>query len=86
MFKKAYKHICRHYHAYSFIANTLNAVSMAGLAFLGILTDAMTITWLLGWGFFFAVMFGIGMLLNQEIDDLDKVKEHNCESSCDVKD
>lgn len=79
MFKTIYKHMCKHYHAYSFIANSLNAVSMAGLAFLGILTDTMTITWLIAWGLFFAVVFCIGKLLDQEIDDLDKVREHSNE-------
>ena len=74
---RLYKHICRHYHLYSFTANLLNAVSMAGLAFLGVLTDTLAVAWLVGWGFMFAVMFGIGKLLDQEIDDLDKVKLHN---------
>lgn len=80
---KVYKHICKHYHLYSFIANMLNAVSMAGLALLGILTDTMAVTWLVGWGIMFAAMFGLGKLLNQEIDDMDKVRSHNCdESAC----
>lgn len=82
---KFYKHICRHYHLYSFIANMLNAVSMAGLALLGILTDTMTVTWLVGWGIMFAVLFGLGRLLNQEIDDMGKVKEHACESDCKIQ-
>lgn len=80
-----YAHICKHYHLYSFIANLLNALSMAGLALLGILTDVMTIAWLIGWGVAFAAMFFVGRLLNQEIDDLGKVKEHSCESICDTK-
>lgn len=82
---KFYNHICRHYHLYSFIANMLNAVSMAGLALLGILTDTMTVTWLVGWGIMFAVLFGLGKLLNQEIDDIDKVKDHACENTRDSK-
>lgn len=80
MGKRFYKHLCKHYHVYSFTANMLNAVSMAGLALLGLLTDTMTVTWLVGWGIMFAVLFGIGKLLDQEIDDLDKVKEHTDES------
>lgn len=86
MFDRIYKHICKHYHFYSFTANMLNAVSMAGLAYLGILTDTMTLNWLVGWGIMFAVMFGLGKLLNQEIEDMNKVKEHVCElTSCDNK-
>lgn len=76
MASKIYKHLCRHYHLYSFTANLLNAISMAGLALLGVLTDTLTIAWLVGWGFMFAIMFCIGRLLDQEIDDLDKVKQH----------
>lgn len=79
MMDKIYNHICKNYQAYSLIANLLNAVSMAGLALLGLLTDTMAATWLVGWGIMFAVMFGLGRLLDQEIDDIDKVKEHKCE-------
>lgn len=86
MLDKFYRHMCKHYHLYSFTANMLNAVSMAGLAYLGILTDTMTLNWLVGWGIMFAVMFGLGRLLNQEIDDMNKVKEHTCElDSCNTK-
>lgn len=86
MLDKFYRHMCKHYHLYSFTANMLNAVSMAGLAYLGILTDTMTLNWLVGWGVMFAVMFGLGRLLNQEIDDMNKVKEHVCElDSCNTK-
>lgn len=77
MNNKIYTHLCRNYHTYSFIANLLNAVSMAGLALLGVLTDTLAVAWLVGWGFMFAIMFGIGKLLDQEIDDLDKVKQHS---------
>lgn len=86
MLNKFYDNICKHYHLYSFIANALNALSMAGLAFLGILTDTMTVAWLIGWGLMFVGMFFLGQLLNQEIDDLDKVKGHSCETNtCRVK-
>lgn len=85
MWNKLYKNICKHYHFYSFAANTLIAIGMAGLALLGILTDTMTVAWLVGWGFMFATLFCIGKLLDQEIDDLNKVKEHSHESNCDRK-
>lgn len=83
MWNKVYNNICKHIHLYSFIANALNAIGMAGLALLGILTDTMTVAWLVGWGFMFATFFFIGKLLDQEIDDLDKVKGHtHNESNC----
>lgn len=85
MWNKLYKNICKNYHFYSFIANALTALSMAGLALLGILTDSMTVAWLLGWGIMFATLFFIGKLLDQEIDDLTKVKEHSNESNCNHK-
>lgn len=81
MLNKTYKHLCKHYSKYSFVANSLIALSMAGLSLLGLLTQTMTLTWLVGWGFFFATMFGIGKLLDQEIDDLDKVRSHDCDES-----
>lgn len=82
---KIYKHICKNYHLYSFIANSLSALSMAGLLLLGAITDSMTVTWLVGWGVMFAGLFFIGKLLDEEIDDMKRVKEHNCESNCDNK-
>lgn len=79
MLGKFHAHMCAHYSGYSLAANLLNAVAMAGLAYLGLLTDTLALNWLVGWGIMFAVMFGLGKLLNQEIDDLDKVMEHNHE-------
>lgn len=79
MLGKFYRHICRHYHSYSFLANLLSAVSMSGLLYIGALTDTMTFNWLVSWGISFAVLFGIGRLLNQEIDDMEKVKGHTCD-------
>ena len=81
MGKRIYKHLCKHYQIYSFTANTLNAISLAGLALLGVITDTMTVAWLIGWGIMFATLFMVGKLLDQEIDDLDKVKEHNRDES-----
>ena len=85
MGKRMYKHLCRHYHLYSFTANMLNAISLAGLALLGVITDTMTVAWLFGWAVMFATLFFIGKLLDQEIDDLDKVKEHSDGSNCNDK-
>lgn len=85
MWNKVYKNICKHYRIYSFTANALNAVGLAGLALLGILTEQITVAWLFGWGLMFATLLGIGKLLDQEIDDLDKVKEHSNESTCNRK-
>lgn len=76
MLSKIHRHMKAHYHIYSFIANSLIAVSMAGLALLGVLTQDMTVTWLIGWGAFFAMMFGLGKLIDQEVEDIDKVDEH----------
>lgn len=82
--RKFYLHMCRHYHTYSFMANGLIAISMAGLAFLGILTHAMTITALICWGGLFAIIFALGKWLDQEVEDMDKVAHHE-EDSCNVK-
>ena len=81
-----YYHLRRNYTRYSFIANLLSAVGVAGLGLLGILTDKMAIMWLVSWGVMFATTFGFGWLLNQEIDDLDKVKEHLNELDNVIKD
>jgi hypothetical protein len=81
MLNKAYTHLCKHYTKYSFVANSLIAISMAGLSLLGLLTQTLTMTYLIGWGILFALMFGLGKLLDQEIDDLDKVRKHECTKS-----
>lgn len=79
MFSKMYNHMCKHYNKYSFVANFLMAVSMAGLGFLGILNSQLATNMLIGWGVLFASLYGVGKLIDQEIDDLDKVGAH-----CDV--
>jgi hypothetical protein len=79
MLNKLYNNIRKHYHLYSFIANLLMAISMAGLTLLGVLNDSFTAAMLMSWGVLFAVMYGVGKLLNQEIEDLDKVGGHTCE-------
>lgn len=84
LIRKFYLHMCKHYHTYSFVANGLIAISMAGLAFLGILTNAMTITALICWGGLFAVIFALGKWLDQEVEDMDKVAHHD-EVVCNVK-
>lgn len=82
---KFYKHMRKHYHAYSLAANVLNAIAMAGFALVGLLNDVMAMTWLIGWGVTFTILLGVGKLLDQEIDDLDKVKEHESESDNNTK-
>lgn len=76
MLNKLYKHMCVNYHAYSIIANILIALSIAGLSLLGILTTVLTSKVLIVWGFLFAIMFCVGKLLDQEVDDMDKVGNH----------
>jgi hypothetical protein len=66
----------RHYHLYSFIGNSLMALSLGGLALLGLLTNVMTAAWLFGWGLMFALVFAIGKVIDQEVDDMDKVTAH----------
>jgi len=83
---KLYNHLRKNYIRYSFIANLFSAVGVAGLALLGIMTDKMALVWLFSWGVTFASVFGLGRLLDQEIDDLDKVKEHLNELDNIIKD
>lgn len=74
---KFYKHLCLNYHSYSITANVMIALAIAGFALLGILTTTLTAAALISWGFLLAVIYGIGKLLDQEVDDLDKVKAHS---------
>lgn len=76
MMEKLYAHMCKHYQKYSLAANSLNAIAMAGFALLGVLTQYMAVVWLVLWGIVFAAMLGLGKFLDQEIDDLEKVKGH----------
>lgn len=84
MGSRIYKHICMNYHAYSIAANTMIALAVAGFALLGILTTTLTATVLVAWGVFFAFVYCIGKLIDQEVDDLDKVASHDgrCNIEC----
>lgn len=76
MLRQIYTNIKNHYHLYSFIANTLMAVAMGGLALLGLLNNVMTVGWLVGWGIMFALIFVLGKIIDQEVDDIDKVGKY----------
>jgi len=58
------------------LANTLIALAMAGFALLGVLNTALTLMMLVTWGGVFACLYAVGKLLDQEVDDLDKIKGH----------
>lgn len=76
--QKLYSHMCEHYSKYSLAANMFLACSIAGLALLGVLTSVLTATMLIGWGMVFSLLYAIGKLLDQEIDDLEKNRGHHC--------
>lgn len=73
---KLYEHMRKHYVAYSFASNVIVALAIAGLALLGVLTTVLTVGALVTWGVVLATLYGIGKWLDQEVDDLDKLKTH----------
>ena len=76
MGEKWSKHLCKYYVNYSFIANALIALGFAGLALLGLLNTILTATALVVWGCVLGGLYALGKLLDQEVDDLDKVRKH----------
>lgn len=76
MNKRFYQHLGKHYSKYSMLANTLVALAMAGFALLGVLNTALTLMMLVTWGGVFACLYAVGKLLDQEVDDLDKINGH----------
>lgn len=84
MLSKFYRHICKHYHAYSLLSNALLAIAIAGLALLGVLNTMLTATMLVSWGCVLAAIYFLGKWLDQEVDDLDKVGKHEEGHSCGV--
>lgn len=74
-----YKHMCKHYRLYSFTANALIALAIAGLALLGVLNTVLTVQMLITWGAVLAAIYAVGKWLDQEVDDLDKLRKHECE-------
>lgn len=73
---KLYAHMRAHYPVYSFTANTLIALAIAGMALLGLLNTVLTVSALITWGGLLALIYGVGKWLDQEVDDLDKVRDH----------
>lgn len=65
------------YGVYSFLANSLVAISVSGLTLLGVISTSTTVAVLITWGVIFATMFAIGKWLDQEVEDLDKVGKHD---------
>ena len=84
---KLYENMRKHYTLYSFTANTLIALAIGGLALLGVLNTILTMKVLITWGAVFAIIYGVGKWLDQEVDDLDKLRKYECELySNDTKD
>lgn len=82
--KKLHSHMCKHYHTYSFVANGMVAVAMAGLTLLGVLNTTITVAALMAWGGLFAILFAVGKWLDQEVEDVDKVTEHEKGGACGI--
>lgn len=82
MLSKFYHHICKHYHAYSILANAMLAIAVAGLTLLGVLNTILTAAMLVGWGGVLAGIYFLGKWLDQEVDDLDKFGNHDHEEGC----
>lgn len=71
-----YCHLNKHYSVYSFLANLLLALSYAGLALIGVLNSILDVKVLAVSAFALAGAYLLGKWLNQEVDDIDKIKEH----------
>lgn len=76
MIDKFYEHMCRYYHIYSICANLLIAISLAGLMTLGVVMHLLIPSVMISLGVMFCAIYIAGKFLDQEIDDIDKVKEH----------
>lgn len=77
-----YCHLNTHYSAYSFAANLLTALSLAGLAFLGVLNTVLTTVALIVWASVFCLTYLFAKWLDQEVDDIDKIKGHMPDDDC----
>lgn len=75
--KRLNSHMLKFYGVYSFLANSLVAISVSGLTLLGVISTSTTVAVLITWGVIFATMFAIGKWLDQEVEDLDKVGKHD---------
>lgn len=64
-----------HYAIYSFVANVIVALAIAGFALLGVLNTVLTVSALVTWAIVFAALYSVGKWLDQEVDDLDKLKD-----------
>lgn len=71
-----YCHLNKHYSMYSFLANATTAIAMTGLALLGVLNGALTTLALVVWACIFGAIYLFGKWLNQEVDDIEKLKGH----------
>ena len=76
MLNAFYCHVSKHYTGYSFAANFLTAIAIAGLAFLGVLNSTLTTVVLVLWTGVFSSIYLLGKWLDQEVDDIDKLKGH----------
>lgn len=69
--------LLRSYSSLSIIANILVALSISGLAVLGVISNVLAIPLLVGLAIFFGILGLVGRTVDQSLDDLHKEGEEN---------
>ena len=69
--------LLRSYSSLSIIANILVALSVSGLAVLGVISSVLEIPLLVGLAIFFGILGLVGRTVDQSLDDLHKEGEDN---------
>ena len=69
--------LLRSYSSLSIIANILVALSISGLAVLGVISNVLAIPLLVGLAIFFGILGLVGRAVDQSLDDLHKEGEYD---------
>lgn len=74
--------LSKHYNKFNILSNILIALGVVGFSVLGVFSNIMTMTALVFWGVWLALLYFVGKYLDEQLDDISTSNKDR--SSCEI--
>lgn len=74
--------LSKHYNKFNILSNILIALGVVGFSVLGVFSNIMTMTALVFWGVWLALLYFVGKYLDEQLDDISTNNKDR--SSCEI--
>lgn len=74
--------LSKHYNKFNILSNILIASGVVGFSVLGVFSNIMTMTALVFWGVWLALLYFVGKYLDEQLDDISANTKDR--SSCEI--